>query len=104
MKVRFLHVAAAVLLAAASTTNVFAASTGNSNPSVLKTTHAQSNALSDAMSCHASCSSGHLQCLADGLDYSLVSSPSDGLARIESNLSVRSECASASAMCHSNCR
>ena len=102
MNLRFSHMTSALLIAFASTTNVFAAS-GGDTPPALKLTQAMSGSLSEAMSCHASCSSGHMQCLADGLDYSLVSSPQEGAERFQSNLSVRQECASASAACHADC-
>lgn len=59
--------------------------------------------IADAMSCHASCSSSHAQCLTDGLDYSLISDVSEAGDRMSSNLSVRQECMSASAQCHSDC-
>ncbi len=85
MRKLILSASAAMLMASVSATGAFA------------------GPVADAMSCHASCSSDHVQCLSDGLDYSLVSSPSEGVERLESNWSVRQECASASAACHSDC-
>ena len=103
MRTRVLEISTAALIAIAATTGAMAASKQSDTPPALKLTHAQSNVVTDALSCHASCSSGHLQCLSDGLDYSLVSSPSDGVERIGSNLSVRSDCARESFQCHASC-
>ncbi len=59
--------------------------------------------IADALSCHASCSSDHAQCLSDGLDYSLISDLGDASDRMSSNMSVRQECWSSSTQCHSDC-
>lgn len=104
MKIRLLHLTSALLISLASTANVFAASGEIKITPPVSVSHAMSGTMSEAMSCHASCSRGHMQCLSSGLDYSLVGSPQEGMERMEQNLSTRRECASASYSCHASCR
>ncbi len=59
--------------------------------------------IKDGLKCTAQCTAAHAQCLKDGLDYSLLTSPSDAGDRLSSNLSVRSACWKEAASCQKAC-
>lgn len=59
--------------------------------------------ITDGLKCTAQCTAAHAQCLKDGLDYSLLTSPSDAGDRLSSNLSVRSACWKEAASCQKSC-
>ncbi len=57
----------------------------------------------DPLSCSISCAQEYNQCMREGVDLSLASSPSEGGSRISSNMSAASGCLSDSIQCNKGC-
>jgi len=55
------------------------------------------------LSCTISCAQEYNQCIASGIDWSLVSSPSEIGSRTASNMSSAGSCGSDVAACYSGC-